>query len=73
MARRARPISEQLENPLTDDDLRDIERAERMLHDLAPVVAKAENCGMECQHFREVMEALSKDLAAFKANFFSTS
>lgn len=71
MARRARPISASVENPLTDEDLKEIERAERMLHDLLPAIEKAESCGLECQHFRDVMEALQKDLAAFKANYFT--
>jgi hypothetical protein len=45
--------------------------AERKLHDLLPVLDKAENCGIDCGQFRDLHQYLSQQLSALKREFMT--
>lgn len=48
-----------------------LKSAQRTLHDLLPLIDKAEGCGIECQEFRNVAEELSRRLVSLEEKFMS--
>ena len=45
-------------------------RAQRTLHEVAPKIAKAESCGIDCQEFREGHQYLSDTVHRFLGVYF---
>lgn len=58
-------------NPYTSEDWRHLQDAQKRLNDLLPIMDKAENCGIECQTFREVARDLLERLTAIQREFMT--
>jgi len=48
-----------------------LKSAQRKLHDLQPLLDKAEKCGVECQQFRQLSAVISEQLTAIEREFMS--
>lgn len=46
-----------------------LKEAQRQLHDVLPEIDKAEECGVECQHYRELHAEVGRRLAAILDKF----
>ena len=59
-------------NPVfSRDDFARLKSAQRKLHDLLPLLDKAERCGVECDQFRALSSAIGDQLIAIEREFFA--
>jgi len=58
-------------NPYTLDDWKLLRQTQRRLHDLAPLIDKAEKCGIGCSDLRAIHDGLSASLELLQTHFFS--
>lgn len=49
----------------------DLKAAQRTIHDVLPVMDKAEACGMECREFRDRAKYLSEMLSLIEKEFMT--
>lgn len=45
--------------------------AQRQLHDLLPLIDKADKCGIECAEFRQIGQELGRRLETIESEFMS--
>ena len=58
-------------NPFTRADFDLLKTEQRRLTDLLPVLDRAEQCGVECQAFREVAREFLTRLGLIEKNFMT--
>lgn len=58
------------DNPFSQEDLKQINKGMRALHDLIPLIERAERCGMDCDDLRAQMETQFAQLQTWKNEFF---
>lgn len=56
----------------TRADFDALKRAQRILHDLAPTIDKAESCGVECEGYRAIAREIGDRLMMIETHFLST-
>lgn len=57
-------------HPFTQDDKKAIEDAIRLIDEMQPTVAKAKNCGVDCDEIIRRMNANRKKLSSFITQFW---
>jgi hypothetical protein len=57
---------------MTPEQYAELLAAERKLTDLANIIPKAEECGIECQNYRAAQQTQLRIIAALKKNFSPT-
>tara|TARA_R110002020_G_scaffold213402_2_gene420173 strand:- start:638 stop:868 length:231 start_codon:yes stop_codon:yes gene_type:complete len=67
---KAAPIEHEL-NPLTNKDLQDLKTAKSALGDVISTIEAAEQCGTDCQQFRQLVEMLGARIDAMENTYFS--
>jgi hypothetical protein len=58
-------------NPYTIEHWKLLRMMQRKLHDIAPIIDKAEKCNINCSDLRAVHDGLSASLEALQAEFFT--
>lgn len=56
---------------LTEQETAELNKAERILHDLLPLVDMADECGVECERIRGQIALLREQIEALRTNFGS--
>jgi len=54
---------------LTNEQYAKLLEAERVIHDVLPDLDKLEECGVECQAYREGLRQKQQQIEAIKQNF----
>lgn len=54
---------------LTDEQVIEIDKSLRDLHDSLPVFDAAQECGIECQQWKSERDSIAKNLAKMKEYF----
>jgi hypothetical protein len=65
------PIGGMENNPYTLEHWKLLRNTQRKLHDLSPILDKAEKCGIGCSDLRAIHDGLATSLELIQANFFN--
>lgn len=58
-------------NPYTLADWEALRKAQRLLHDVAPLIDRAEKCGIGCSELRNLHYGMSESLNLIQQHFFT--
>lgn len=72
MAKKRNPAGlEPAEIPLGRAEYERLKEAERILHDLVPLMDAAERCNIDCAEYRQVHQFFTESFAALNREFFT--
>jgi hypothetical protein len=58
-------------SPLTRAQYDELKKAERIVLDTLPMIDAAEQCGIECQQYRGMVQSLMEQMSAIQTQFFN--